>query len=221
MIIKLRNGKKVHVSDSNKKLQPTKETNFLIFNLPAIITCPYATDMCKIACYAIKAERAYPDCLPSRYDNLNASKSNEFVEAMTDLIIKRVNGMRKKNLVVRIHESGDFYNKVYADKWIQIARNIESYNFKKGKKVTFIAYTKSFVYFDGVTLPSNFSLRASIWADTKPEQIAIILRNQWPIYTAVESFTANDAFEQCRCSDCATCGKCWDNTVPDIRCEIH
>lgn len=220
MIIVLRNGKKVHVSDSNKKLIPSKDTNFMIFNLPAIRTCPYATPMCKIACYAVKAERAYPDCLPSRWDNFNASKTAEFVEAMIETIVKRVNNMRKQELIVRIHESGDFYSREYAMKWIEIARFIESYKFKKGKKVTFIAYTKSFVFFDGVELPSNFRLRASIWADTDPEQVKIILRNQWPIYTAVDSFSDADTFTQCRCSDCATCGKCWGSD-PDIRCEIH
>ena len=211
------NENKYHVSEKNKKLVPNKKTAFLIWNLPSKITCPYATEMCKKACYAVKAEKQYKKyCLPARHDNLKASRSETFIPDMVRIISEKAHSTRKPELIVRIHESGDFYNKVYAMAWIEIAKqclNIE--------KVKFIAYTKSFPYFDGIDLPSNFSLRASIWADTKPEQIAIILRNQWPIYTAVESFTVNDTFTQCRCADCATCGKCWDKTVPDIRCEIH
>ena len=221
-MIKTINGNVYHISDSNKKLIPNENTNFLIWNLPAIKTCPFATEHCKKACYALKAEKQYKkDCPKARRENLEASKSDDFVNAMVSVILARVRGMRKRNLIVRIHESGDFYNKAYALKWLEIARKCEHIDGTNGKKVTFIAYTKSFPYFDGEILPSNFSLRASIWDDTKPEQIAIILKNNWPIYTAVESFTENDSFKQCRCSDCATCGKCWDSTIQDIRCEIH
>ena len=205
-----------HISDSNRKLVPSKEVNFIIWNLPAVKTCPFRTPLCAKYCYAKKAENFYPDALPARLDNLKASKSENFVEFMTDFILTKARRQRKPKLIVRIHESGDFYNKEYAEKWLSIARNCE-----KCDKITFIAYTKSFVYFDGVELPSNFSLRASIWADTPKEQIEMILRNGWPIYTAVEKFTPADTFTQCRCEDCATCGKCWDRTIPDIRCEIH
>lgn len=216
MIRKFESGNTYHISDGNKKLVPNKETAFLIWNLPAKKTCPYATKHCLSACYACKAERAYPSVIPARLENLEASKTESFVSEMTAIIFRKARTTRKEKLIVRIHESGDFYSAEYADKWIQIARNCEHI-----EKVRFIAYTKSFPFFDGKELPENFSIRASIWDDTKPEQIKIILRNAWPIYTAVDKFTENDTFTQCRCSDCATCGKCWDRNVPDIRCEIH
>ena len=215
MIINLIN-RIYHISDSNHKLVPSKLVNFLIWNIPAVKTCPFRTKLCERFCYAKKAEWFRPNALPARLDNYKASLLDSFVPDMVSIILNKAKRQRKPQLIVRIHESGDFYNKAYAMKWIEIARQCSV-----DSKITFIAYTKSFEYFDGVQLPKNFSLRASIWADTKPEQIAIILRNQWPIYTAVEHFTENDAFTQCRCSDCATCGKCWDSTVKDIRCEIH
>ena len=205
-----------HISDSNKKLVPSKKTNFLIWNLPAVKTCPFRTRLCEKFCYARKAEKVYPDALPARNDNLEASKSDDFVAVMTETILNKAKRQRKPRLIVRIHESGDFYNKEYAEKWLKIAENCTICD-----KITFIAYTKSFVYFDGVKLPKNFSLRASIWADTPIEHINMIMKNGWPIYTAVEKFTPADSFHQCRCEDCATCGKCWDRSVPDIRCEIH
>jgi len=209
-----------HVSDENKKLVPNFETAFYIWNLPAILTCPFATDMCKAECYAIKAETAYPEPFPARMENLRMSQMPGFVDDMSNMIINRAKRMRKPRLIVRIHESGDFYCQRYANDWLEIVRRVEAADLK-GKTVIFIAYTKSFKFFDGVKLPESFRLRASVWADTKPEQLAIIERNGWPIYTAVEKFTDSDEFEQCRCEDCATCGKCWDMTVKDIRCEIH
>ena len=215
MIIKKKNYR-FHISPKNRKLVPSKDVNFLIWNLPARKTCPFRTRLCDIHCYAVKAENFYPDALPARLDNLAASKSDDFVSVMTETILDKARRQRKPRLIVRIHESGDFYNRDHAMKWLQIARNCQ-----ECEKVLFIAYTKSFAYFDGVDLPENFSLRASIWADTDPEQVKIILRNGWPIYTAVDAFTPQDAFHQCRCEDCATCGACWDKSIPDIRCEIH
>ena len=207
---------KLNVSRSNKKLVPNKKTGFVIWNLPSVITCPYATPHCKKFCYAKKAEIAYPDCLPSRKRNFQESIKQGFADNMTLTILSIAKGMRKKELIVRIHESGDFYNKKYAMAWLKIIEEC-----KIDSRIKFIAYTKSFPYFDGVELPDNFSLRASIWDDTKAEQLETIERNGWNIYTAIEEFTKNDTFEHCECSDCATCGKCWDNTKHDIRCEIH
>ncbi len=204
-----------HISDGNKKLVPNKETAFLIWNIPAVVTCPFKTKMCSSACYAIKAEKAYKQVLPSRKDNLKMSLLPSFVDDMTDIILNKARKTRKPRLIVRIHESGDFYNKAYADKWLQIIRNCECES-----KITFIAYTKSFAFFDGIELPKNFKLRASVWSDTDASQLEIIKRNGWSIYTAVEKFTDHDDFHQCRCSDCASCGKCWSDEKL-ICCEIH
>ena len=203
----------IYLSNGNKKLKPSEDTNFLIFNLPAIKSCPFATEHCRKYCYARKAEKVYPDVLPARERNFKASQEKSFVDDMITLIMAKREKQHKKTLVVRIHESGDFYNKEYANKWLEIARRC--------KGVTFMAYTKSFKYFDGVKLPRNFVLRASIWDDTTKEQKEIVTRNNWAIYTAVQQFTENDSFTRCRCSDCATCGKCWKKSEKDIRCEIH
>lgn len=204
-----------NVSKGNKKLVPNKDTAFIIWNLPAVKTCPFATESCKKACYARKAEKAYPQVLPARKKNLAESMQDDFANRMLYTILKARKNTNKKQLIVRIHESGDFYNKAYAGKWLRIASACI------GEDITFIAYTKSFPYFDGIALPANFSLRASIWNDTSKKALDTIARNAWNIYTAVEQFTDADTFEQCRCSDCATCGKCWNISIKDIRCEIH
>ena len=182
----------LNVSNGNKKLVSNEQTRFIVWNLPAVITCPYATEMCKSACYARKAERVYPTCLPSRQRNFDESRKQDFVKNMIYTILKTALKSKAKNIVVRIHESGDFYNNDYAKKWLEIANAC-----RIDKRIKFIAYTKSFKYFDGVALPSNFSLRASIWDDTSEAQREIVTRNGWNIYTAVDKFQTGDTFTRC------------------------
>lgn len=214
-VAKISKTEKLNVSRGNKKLVSNDHIQFIVWNLPAVVTCPFRTAHCESACYARKAETAYPDCLPSRQRNFADSRRSDFEARMIYTILSaiRFDKLHRKT-IVRIHESGDFYNEAYADKWLRIADTLT------GENVTFIAYTKSFRYFDGKKLPKNFKLRASVWDDTKPEELEIIKRNNWNIYTAVESFQKGDKFTRCRCSDCATCQKCWRN-YKDIRCEIH
>lgn len=128
----------------NKKLPKT----IGIFNLPHGRTCPGATAWCKQHCYTIKAERMYKAVLPYRERNLALSKSPDFVKRM----IKEVSAGKFK--VIRIHESGDFYNQAYLNKWIAVAKAMPG--------VTFFAYTKSFALLDFSKLPRNFIMRASI-----------------------------------------------------------
>lgn len=206
---------KLNVSRGNKKLISNDHVSFLIWNLPAKLTCPGGTTMCKLACYAVKAELAYPTVKPARIQNQLDSMKDDFVTRMYYTILSALHYDKlNRKIIVRIHESGDFYNKAYAEKWLKIA------DLLKGENVTFICYTKSFRFFDGVKLPKKFKLRASIWADTPAGDLEIIKRNNWNVYTAVESFQKGDKFTRCRCKDCGTCQKCWRN-YKDIRCEIH
>ena len=209
--------KPCNVSRKNLKLKPSEEIMFLIWNLPAVLTCPFRTKECEKNCYAKKAETGvYPGVLESRKRNWKESIQEDFTERMIYTILKALDlDHGKRKIIVIIHESGDFYNREYMYKWLSVAEYFKSEN------VTFICYTKSFPYFDGVSLPKNFILRASIWSDTKPEYMETITKNNWLIYTAVEHFTKHDNFTQCRCSDCATCKKCWNKKYKDIRCEIH
>ena len=215
LLLEYGNIQELSISRENKKLKPNATTAFIIWNLPSVTTCPYRTAHCESECYAIKAEKAYPDCLPSRQKHFIESLENDFTIRMAYTILKIAAGTKKRNIIIRIHESGDFYNNAYAQKWLAIMALCSC-----DKRIVFIAYTKSFPYFNKVNLPKNFAFRASIWDDTKPEFIEMIKENNWNIYTAVEKFEKGDSFTRCRCSDCATCKKCWHN-YKDIRCEIH
>ena len=85
--------------NGNKKLVNNENTRFIIWNLPAVETCPHATELCKKSCYARKAERVYPDVIFSRKTNLKRSMQSEFVENMiftieTELATKKYKGKK-------------------------------------------------------------------------------------------------------------------------------
>ena len=241
-------GPVISVSDGNKKLKSTnggvneygetvKSTNWLIFNLLAVVTCPFRTAHCggykkgdrryevdpvtgkvidKMAyCYAVKSEKAYPSVIPARRDNLKATILPGFVDMMTAIIKRRAAGMKKERLVVRIHESGDFYNRVYAAMWLEIARRCAD-----DARIVFWAYTKSLTYFDWHNLPANFRLRASLWDDTDPEQVRFMMENDLPLYTVYDDVLP-DGYIECHCKDCGMCNQCGDPSKKRIACKRH
>jgi len=65
----------VKVSFGNKKLPKTT----MIFNIPAVVTCPGKTELCSKFCYALKAERMYEAVYPARKHNLKLSQREDFV----------------------------------------------------------------------------------------------------------------------------------------------
>lgn len=221
----------LYLARRNKKLVPNKDTKFLIWSLPAIKTCPNACDACKYWCYAVKSEKAYPGCLPCRERNLKASMQDNFVDLMTAYIRGAAGHYlykAAKRIVVRIHESGDFYSQDYYNKWVQIAINCSDL-----KNVVFMAYTKSVSFVkNGLPRPKNMVVRFSLW-DTTPdrdgnmlagssaEDIATAADLGLPIYSAVPEFTTESKRTRCECIDCGTCNKCWIASIEKLLCEIH
>ena len=131
------------LSFGNNKIPKTTA----IFNLPAISTCPQSTPECRKWCYARKAEIQYPAVLPSRAKNFTLSRSDTFVIQIGEALRKK-----RKLDTVRIHESGDFYNQKYFDKWIEISRALPD--------LTFYAYTKN-TKIDISKRPDNFIMLLS------------------------------------------------------------
>lgn len=218
------------VSNGNKKLISTKDVRFIVWNLPAVSTCPYATEHCKQACYALKAEHNYPTAKAARIANYDASKAINFHAEMLSFIhdlMQKPSHKNAKKVFFRIHESGDFYDKRYALMWYWIACELKDVY----KNLVFEAYTKSILYFmrddrTPLAMPENFVLTASVWDDTDPELKELSFRN-WKVYTAyyektVDALVKSGKYLRCRCSDCATCQQCYTNKVKKpIACVIH
>lgn len=123
----------ITVSMGNGKLSH----DIMIWNLPAITTCPVNKD-CKDTCYARKAEHRYPAVVACRARNYKATlPPDTFADRMVTLI---THSIEKRGIkAVRVHESGDFYNQAYADAWEEIAFRVHLVH----PWVKLFAYTKS------------------------------------------------------------------------------
>ena len=145
-------NRNLYMAKGNGKL----DKGILIWSLPAIKTCPNSRD-CRDHCYARKAEKQYPAVLPCRERNYQESLKKSFVSDMVFLIKSKVKHAKKHKIkYVRIHESGDFYNKTYAQKWIEIARQLPDIHFYGYTKVPEIIPDE---------LPDNMNIVESVMPD--------------------------------------------------------
>lgn len=112
------------------------------FDIPAGKTC-IGADACKAYCYAMRGFYRMPNVVAKHEANLAATKDVNFV-AMMSAEINSIKGIE----AVRIHSAGDFYSKVYLQKWLDIA----AFN----PDVVFYCYTKSIPLFIDAVLPENF-----------------------------------------------------------------
>lgn len=207
------------MSTGNLKLRPTEKVKFLIWSLPARVSCPYATPHCAALCYAVKAERCYKTARDARARNYASTQSGDFVMNMVETLHAYAETPQYSSaafIFVRIHESGDFYSQEYTDAWLEIALACADI-----RNMRFVAYTKSAPFFVGREIPANMSVIGSIWDDTTPEQRELIEGLFPATYTALRADEFTPAFSKCRCEDCATCQKCFHSKVARIACEIH
>jgi len=136
----------------NTKLKSTsKEMGKRVFNfgitayksMTGKLICPFAKDCVKF-CYAQKGAYSWSNVKPAFEKRYELTKTDDFINLMNSEI------KRKKVDFLRIHDSGDFYSKSYIQKWFKIAND--------NPNVKFYAYTKSFILFQGLTIPDNLDI---------------------------------------------------------------
>lgn len=234
------------LADENLKYKSSDSVQWLIFNLPAIATCPYACNGCTGSCYARKAEKRFPTgALVSRYKNYFLTLRKDFVSIMVKRLRSLIENKRSKaykvlnrggKVIMRVHESGDFYSREYLMKWLEIARQVP--------EIQFVVYTKSFAFFDGIMpafIPENFrsGLNCSVWEDMPIEQkadaYAMAERYGCRVYTALWATTekalkhgcteslenTTRRYAKCNCVDCGKCGICWKSRLLETIVAIH
>jgi hypothetical protein len=148
----------------NSKMRKSGGTKYSIWNfgIPAFQaqdgtkTCPMA-GICAVGCYAQAGAYVWSNVSQAFEKRLQITKSNEFHSLMSlEISSKKIAAARKgKQLVIRIHDSGDFYSGAYTDKWLRIMDTFPD--------VKFYAYTKMVAMFRHIRktrpdLPSNFTL---------------------------------------------------------------
>ena len=113
------------ITRGNTKLGPA----FWSFSIPAVATCPGATDLCRAGCYAQTGRFLLPNVRDAAARNLKATRRADFPRVMAGLIRDNCVGL------LRGHVSGDFYSESYLDKWTRIASGCRS--------TVFLFYTRS------------------------------------------------------------------------------
>lgn len=132
------------------------------FGIPAfrsrggLATCPMA-GACAAGCYAKSGAYAWGNVQDAYEKRLEATQSTTFVEQVSLELNKLLKSKTTKQVVVRIHDSGDFYSVEYYQKWEKIMLAYP--------QVTFYAYTKMVDMFKRLSLkglPANFTLIYSL-----------------------------------------------------------
>ena len=146
--------------ESNSKL---KKSNIYQWTVPALTasvvkngklvtmkTCPMA-EACAEACYACQGGYLFKSSMVSHTRKLQA-----YIDDPTNLAFDIVNDLQRirKIKALRIHDSGDFFNRTYAMWWINIMKALPN--------IKFYAYTKQVAMFKKLTekglIPDNFTI---------------------------------------------------------------
>lgn len=121
--------------------------NCLVFDLPAVLSCPNCSS-CKKTCYALQAQMQYADVRVFRNTNFHLAVFN--LDKLQNLIETQL--QTSKTNIVRVHSSGDFFSQEYVNMWLNII--------SKFPQKQFYAYTKAEKIFKFKRL-SNFNLITS------------------------------------------------------------
>jgi len=157
----------IHWSKRNHKINSLaqhlglKQSQVISFDLPAGWTCPGADicksqtnritgkitdgENCQFRCYAASIESYAANVRKAHWSNFDTIKT-----LSTDEIVKVINDSIPNDIkIIRIHSSGDFFNKAYFNAWVKIA--------SLNPDITFFGYTKVIQYVNAVK-PDNFKL---------------------------------------------------------------
>ena len=146
-------SKPVSVSASN-----SKTGNILSFSLPPKITCPNSKQ-CFSICYAVgmynnESQKNTPIAWERNLEIIEGDPERA-IQELSKVIQSKINGSKrtKREVLFRIHVSGDFYSQAYLELWRQLAL--------KYPDVLFYTYTKMYYYFKNFDMPFNFKCLAS------------------------------------------------------------
>lgn len=213
MQILIKENKKVlniKYSEGNKKIG--KDT--IIINISSAMDCIAGKKgLCPLfnnkKCYAMKAERLYPQVLPYRrqQNNIwNALSSNE----IADQIINKNNKKRKKWKYLRLNESGDFQDQVDVWKLSIIADKLKN----EGIKVYTYTHRKDLDY---TNLSDNLTINSS-WKDKKIHNRFISLKSN--VINRIMKSKKDKKIIHC-IADCSKCNACKSRNNLTILCDIH
>jgi hypothetical protein len=149
-----------------KKLEEKINKTVYKFDLLAGKTCPFANECqscvidgkvvdgknTKFRCFSASIEALYPSVYSLHKINTDKIRKAKTINKMVDEIQM---SLTDKMEVIRIHSSGDFFNQLYFNAWLEVVR--------KNPTKTFYAYTKSLPFWIKQldNIPDNMILTAS------------------------------------------------------------
>lgn len=108
-------------------------------------------------CFSASQEALYPEVYNQRDYNEKLAKVRlaKGTSAFAKTMIKSISeNIPRSQTYFRIHVGGDFFNKDYLQGWLLVVKAFPD--------ITFYAYTKSYPYFENLTLPPNFIVTHSL-----------------------------------------------------------
>lgn len=125
----------MNIFSQNKKIKKSSDDNFVMYNfgIPALKTCPMA-QKCASGCYATQGAYAWPVVKAAYEARYQLTLSDAFIPSIIAELNKLVRKHEGSQLIIRVHDAGDFYSPVYQQNWYIIAQYFP--------KVKFYAYTK-------------------------------------------------------------------------------
>ena len=203
-------------------------------NTRPIDDCPFRSSGCERVCYATKGNHVFRSVKINRSRSYEETKRADFSEAMVYTIKVEKLSKRYKDsiMLIRIHESGDFYSVQYLKKWVQIWAETEAL-----EGVQYTLYTKSFPFFLMLTdeekaivnrllasgkLTINLSLDDTTSARQKVAYLDCVATfPKANTYYCTENVDSIDHDNVCDCADCAKCGTCNKATGKKTVVKIH
>jgi hypothetical protein len=134
-------------------------------------------------------------------------------------------------MILRLHESGDFYSLEYLRKWLNIFKH-----FSEHKNIIFCFYTKSFQFFKQLdneermflkTLVKKGIVAMSVSVDDTSSIKAIMDATLLQATLGANAYIATTNPEawrynaECRCKNCVECGNCTHATKKNVVCRLH
>lgn len=178
---------------SNKNIEAV-----YVWNIPAVATCPGASNWCKKHCY----NGDYRDKFPHDKWRANWEWFESDHKDLSDKLCTLLN--REKKTAMRIHSSGDFYSKKYIEFWLSVVEECPN--------TLFWAYTRSWVIPKLISplrllhqLP-NIQLFAS-WDETMPKppkgwRLSIVSDDMSSLPNGIQ---CPEEYSKINCIDCKFC----------------
>jgi hypothetical protein len=98
--------------------------HILTFGLPAILSCPGATELCSALCYACTYNYKLANVIVPRMENFVLACRPDF-----DEILRRELPLHRQK-VIRPHDSGDLFNAAYAAAWYRVMRDTAALGYR-------------------------------------------------------------------------------------------